>query len=91
MAAVTLEMNGNTVKSARVVLGHVAPIPWISRRSRTSARRQTSHARHGDGGSQRGGREGEAAQHNKYKITLAKAAVKRAILKAAEGRTGGAA
>ena len=29
-ASVALEMDGSTVKSARVVLGHVAPIPWIS-------------------------------------------------------------
>src|SRR5664279_361560 len=29
MASVALEINGNAVKSARVVLGHVAPIPWI--------------------------------------------------------------
>src|SRR5215469_13232150 len=30
MASVALEMDGDTVKSARVVLGHVAPVPWIS-------------------------------------------------------------
>ena len=30
MASVALEMDGDTVKSARVVLGHVAPIPWVS-------------------------------------------------------------
>jgi xanthine dehydrogenase YagS FAD-binding subunit len=29
-AAVTLTMEGGTVKKARVVLGHVAPIPWPS-------------------------------------------------------------
>ena len=29
-ASVALEMDGSTVKSARVVLGHVAPVPWIS-------------------------------------------------------------
>src|SRR5271166_3096404 len=29
-ASVALEMDGNVVKSARVVLGHVAPVPWIS-------------------------------------------------------------
>ena len=29
-ATVALEMNGEQVSSARVVLGHVAPIPWIS-------------------------------------------------------------
>src|SRR6185437_12424379 len=29
-AAVALKMNGSTVESVRVVLGHVAPIPWVS-------------------------------------------------------------
>src|SRR3954469_1268821 len=29
-AAVALTMNGSTVESARVVLGHVAPVPWVS-------------------------------------------------------------
>ena len=29
-ATVALEMNGDTVSSARVVLGHVAPVPWLS-------------------------------------------------------------
>src|SRR5215471_1673581 len=29
-AAVALTMNASTVKSARIVLGHVAPIPWVS-------------------------------------------------------------
>src|SRR5271165_1850944 len=29
-ASVALEMDGSMVKSARVVLGHVAPVPWIS-------------------------------------------------------------
>ena len=29
-AAVALTMNGSTVQSARVVMGHVAPVPWVS-------------------------------------------------------------
>src|SRR5689334_16089357 len=29
-AAVALGMNGSTVQSARVVMGHVAPVPWLS-------------------------------------------------------------
>ncbi len=29
-AAVALQLNGKTVKSARIVLGHVAPVPWLS-------------------------------------------------------------
>jgi len=31
-ASVALEMNGRTVKSAKIVLGHVAPAPWGCRR-----------------------------------------------------------
>src|SRR5208337_3936461 len=30
VAAVALKMNGTTVQSARVVMGYVAPVPWIS-------------------------------------------------------------
>src|SRR5882672_11481295 len=30
VAAVALNMNGSTVQSARVVMGHVAPVPWLS-------------------------------------------------------------
>src|SRR5262249_56585822 len=29
-AAVALAMNGSTVQSARVVMDHVAPVPWLS-------------------------------------------------------------
>src|SRR5205085_3989747 len=29
-ASVVVMMNGDKVKTARVVLGHVAPIPWVS-------------------------------------------------------------
>jgi len=48
-ATVTLLMDGSVVKSARVVLGHVAPIPWIS-------------SGDGDGCSQRLSRPGQAAE-----------------------------
>ena len=62
MASVALEMDGDTVKSARVVLGHVAPVPWISRRSRGRAGGQAHYARHRDGGGECGGGESQAAQ-----------------------------
>ena len=29
-ASVALKMSGNKVQAARIVLGHVAPIPWVS-------------------------------------------------------------
>ena len=82
MAAVALQTDGNTVKSARVVMGHVAPVPWVSDeasdvllgKSITSdtamaaANAAVAHAR--------------PLSMNKYKITLAKVAVKRALLRA---------
>ena len=82
MAAVALQMDGNTVKSARVVMGHVAPIPWVSDEASdallgktitpdtamTAANAAVAHAK--------------PLSMNKYKITLAKVAVKRAVLQA---------
>ena len=91
MAAVTLEMNGNTVKSARVVLGHVAPIPWISPEAAQALVGKPLTVDTAMAAANAAVAKAKPLSHNKYKITLAKAAVKRAILKAAEGRTGGAA
>ncbi len=82
MAAVTLEMNGNTIKSARVVLGHVAPVPWVSDEvaavlvGKAITPDTTMAAANAAVG------KAKPLNMNKYKITLAKAAVKRAVLKA---------
>lgn len=89
-ATAVLEMDGNTVKSARIVLGHVAPIPWLDiggaqeiigksitpETAMASANASVAPAR--------------PLSHNKYKITLTKVAVKRALLKAAGHNSGGA-
>jgi xanthine dehydrogenase YagS FAD-binding subunit len=82
-ASVALEMNGSVVKSARVVLGNVAPVPWISS--------EAEHALTGKSVTNETAMAAASAavagarplSHNKYKITLTKAAVKRAILQAA--------
>ena len=42
-ATVLLTMNGSTVRSARVVMGAVAPIPWRSHGGRAGAGRQDDH------------------------------------------------
>ena len=81
MASVALEMDGNTVKSARVVLGHVAPIPWISSEARSrrwSARAITPET--AMAAANAAVAQARPLSHNKYKITLTKAAVKRAVL-----------
>ncbi|HLW53350.1 MAG TPA: FAD binding domain-containing protein [Candidatus Angelobacter sp.] len=81
-AAVALEMNGSTVGRARVVMGHVAPIPWVSV--------EAAKALAGKGVTPATAEEAAAAAvsharslgHNTQKIHLARVAVKRAILKA---------
>jgi xanthine dehydrogenase YagS FAD-binding subunit len=81
-AAVALTMNGNTVQSARVVMGHVAPIPWISPEA---ARVLTGKSISPEIAEQAGAAavvEAKGLGHNEQKIHLARVAVKRALLKA---------
>jgi len=84
-AAVVLHMSGNTVKSARVVMGHVAPVPWPSA--------EAEQALEGKAITEDvAGQAGKAAvskatplSQNGYKVRLAQVAVKRAILSAVKG------
>jgi xanthine dehydrogenase YagS FAD-binding subunit len=85
VAAVALKVEGSTVQSARVVMGNVAPLPWISS--------EAAQALAGKKISQETAKAAAAAalqnatplSHNAYKVQLARTAVKRAILKAAGG------
>jgi xanthine dehydrogenase YagS FAD-binding subunit len=81
-AAVALTMNGSTVRGARVVMGHVAPIPWVSAEAAQAlAGKAVTHAT----ADQAAAAAVDAARslgHNQQKITLARVAVKRAILAA---------
>src|SRR5271166_3930227 len=91
MASVALEMDGNTVKSARVVLGHVAPIPWISSEAAQALVGKTITPDTAMAAANAAVAQAKPLSRNKYKITLTKAAVKRALINAAAGRAGGAA
>ena len=85
-AAVALRMDGaNNVHGARIVLGHVAPVPWRAPEAERAIAGKPATADHA-------AKAGEAAiagakplSGNKYKVQLARVAVKRAIL--AAGRT----
>jgi xanthine dehydrogenase YagS FAD-binding subunit len=88
MASVALEMDGNTVKSARVVLGHVAPIPWVSPEAAQALVGKTITADTAMAAANAAVAQAKPLSRNKYKITLTKAAVKRAILNAANGHSG---
>ena len=91
MASVALEMDGNSVKSAYVVLGHVAPIPWVSSEAAQALVGKTITPDTAMAAANAAVAQAKPLSRNKYKITLTKAAVKRAVLNAASGRTGGAA
>ena len=82
MAAVALQMNGNTVKSARIVMGHVAPIPWVSDEAAAALIGKTITPDTAMAAANASVTHAKPLSMNKYKVTLAKAAVKRAVLNA---------
>lgn len=85
VAAVALKMNDSRVEGARVVMGHVAPVPWVSAEAERvligrSVAEETARSA-GDAAV----RQATPLSRNGYKVQLARVAVKRAVLKAASG------
>jgi xanthine dehydrogenase YagS FAD-binding subunit len=89
-ASVTLLMDRSLVKSARVVLGHVAPVPLISNEAAQALVGKPITAETAMAAASASVSQAKPLSHNKYKITLTKAAVKRAILQAVGQTSGGA-
>ncbi len=81
-AAVALTMNGNMVTSAKVVLGHVAPIPWDSAPAAAALKGKTLSAATAEAAGKAAVATARPLSQNAYKVTLAKVAVKRALLDA---------
>jgi len=90
-ATAVLEMSGDKVKAARVVLGHVAPVPWISIGSEQELVGKPITPETAMAAASAAVARARPLSHNKYKITLTKVAVKRAVLRAAGQNPGGAA
>jgi xanthine dehydrogenase YagS FAD-binding subunit len=82
-AAVVLHMNGNTVTSARVVMGNVAPIPWISKEAEAALIGKPLNEQTAEAAGAAAVANAKSLGQNGYKIQCARVAVKRAILKAA--------
>ncbi len=82
-ASVAIRMRGGKVSDARVVLGHVAPIPWRSSEAETALKGQSA----GEGAGEAAGKAAVAAatplSQNKAKVQLTTVAVKRAVAMAA--------
>ena len=85
VAAVALNMNGSTVQSARVVMGYVAPVPWISSEAAQALAGKTISEGVAKAAADAALQNARPLSHNAYKVQLARVAVKRAILKAAGG------
>lgn len=81
-AAVALELSGDTVRHARVVLGHVAPVPWVSPEASQALEGKAISEETADAAGQAAVRNATPLSMNGYKVQLARVAVKRAILKA---------
>lgn len=85
-AAVALRMRGDTVETARIVLGHVAPKPWPAENASKwlagKAINDENAAKAGDAAAQ----GATPLSRNGYKVQLVRVAVKRALLAAAAKR-----
>lgn len=85
LSAVALKMNGRNVSSARVVMGYVAPVPWISSEAEQALAGKPVSEEQAKAAADAALKNARPLSHNGYKVQLARVAVKRAILKAAGG------
>ncbi len=85
VAAVALKMQGSAVGSARVVLGYVAPTPWLSPEASQALTGQSINKDVAQKAADAALAKASPLSQNAYKVKLAKVALTRAILKAAGG------
>lgn len=82
-ATAALQMSGNTVKAAKIVLGAVAPIPWVSEEAAQALVGKPINEETAAAAGKAAVSRAKSLGKNGYKIQIASVAVKRAILKAA--------
>jgi len=85
-AAVALTMNGNTVSAAKVVLGHVAPTPWECPGAEAALKGKAITTATAEAAGKAAVAGAKPLSQNAYKVTLAKVAVKRALLEAVRAK-----
>ena len=83
-ASVALKMNGKQVTSARVVLGHVAPVPYSAMAANQFLAGKTIDEKTADEAGKQAVMSATPLSQNSYKVQLARVAVKRALLAAAK-------
>ena len=83
-ASLTLHVEGDVVRDAKIVMGHVAPTPWIAHEAAQALIGRTVTE---DTASEIGNLAVSRAtplSDNRYKVQMARTAVKRALLKAVD-------
>jgi xanthine dehydrogenase YagS FAD-binding subunit len=85
VAGVGLKLDGSNVAAARVVLGYVAPTPWLSPEAELALNGQSVNEESAQKAATDALSNAKPLSQNAYKVQLARVAVKRAILKAAGG------
>ena len=86
-ASVVLDIAAGRVRSARVVLGHVAPVPWRSREAEAALAGKSVTEGTALAAGEAAVRATTPLSRNSYKVQLAKVAVKRAVLAAGSSLT----
>ena len=82
VAAVALKTDGSTVQSARVVMGHVAPIPWLSNEAAQALVGKSISTESAKAAAEAALQNAKPLSQNAYKVQLARVAVQRAVIKA---------
>ncbi len=82
-ATVVLDMNGTTVRAARIVMGAVAPIPWRARAAEAALVGKTISEQTAMAAADAAVQGAKPMSQNSYKVQIARTAVKRAIIQAA--------
>ncbi len=82
-ASVVLAMDGDRVSRARVVLGQVAPIPWTAKSAEAFLVGKTIDRATAEKAAEAAIEGAKPLSRNRYKVQLARVAVKRALLAAA--------
>jgi len=88
-AAAALWIEGGIVRRARIVLGHVAPTPWVAEAAAAVLVGQRIDDRSARAAAESAVAQATPMSNNRYKVQLARVAVGRSILLAAGLETGG--
>ena len=84
LASVALKMSGGKVQSAKIVLGQVAPVPWICEGAAKSLEGKSITPETAAAAGEAAVAGAKPLSQNGYKVQLARVCVKRALLEAAK-------